>query len=84
MTLSYTLYSCILRIGQGISTWTLLLNRKCLTLNDIMISVVRLACFIFNMITNPITDMRFNFLVENRDQALLESSAAVKSNANFG
>jgi len=49
-----------------------------------MISVVRLACFIFNMITNPITDMRFNFLVENRDQALLESSAAVKSNANFG
>jgi len=48
-----------------------------------MLSVVRLACFIFN-ITNPITDMRFNFLVENRDEALLESSAAVKSNANFG
>lgn len=47
-----------------------------------MLSVVRLACFIFN-ITNPI-NMGFNFLVENRDEALLESSAAVKSNANFG
>lgn len=81
MTLSYNLDSCILRIGQGISTWRLLLNRKYLTLNDIMLSVVRLACFIFN-ITNPI-NRRFNFLVENRDEALLESSAGVKSNANF-